>query len=181
MAMLRRSLRAFARPSNVPSLVLAEYVWGPTEAGSHACTAEGVEMIDVGAATLGKKIVMFGVPGAFTPTCSKEHLPGYLAKVDEFKKAGIDEIWCLSVNDPFVMGAWAKDQKAVGKVRMVADGSAKFTKAMELAFHLEEKGFGIRSQRFAMLVDNGAIKTLRVDQPGKFEVTDADSMLQSIK
>jgi peroxiredoxin len=167
-------------PRVVPPVVLMEYVW-TAEPGCAACGVGAVKPVDIAAATEGKRIVMFGVPGAFTPTCSEKHLPGYIAKVDEFKKAGIDEIWCLSVNDAYVMGAWAKDQKAVGKVRMVADGSARFTKAMGLALDLEENGFGLRSRRYAMLVDNGVVKALNIEQPGKFEVSDADSMLSAVR
>ena len=128
----------------------------------------------------GKKIAIFGLPGAYTPTCSAKHVPSYLANYDKLKAKGVDEIWCVSVNDAFVMGAWAKDQKSTGKVRMMADGSAALTKAMGLEMDLTARGMGVRSQRYSMLVDNGVVKSLNVEQPGKFEVSDADSMLKQL-
>ena len=130
--------------------------------------------------TRGKRIVVFGLPGAFTPTCSAKHVPGYVACHDRLRARGIDEVWCISVNDAFVMGAWGRDQKAGGKVRMMADGSATFTKALGLEMDLTARGMGVRSQRYSMLVDDGVVKTLHVEQPGKFEVSDADSMLRSL-
>src|SRR5437870_10392004 len=128
----------------------------------------------------GKKIVIFGLPGAFTPTCSAKHVPGYVGNFDALKAKGVDEIWCISVNDAFVMGAWGRDQKAGGKVRMMADGSAIFTKALGLDMDLTARGMGVRSQRYSMLVDNGVVKAVNVEQPGKFEVSDADTMLKSL-
>src|SRR5438132_8336195 len=128
----------------------------------------------------GKKIVIFGLPGAFTPTCSAKHVPGYVGIFDALKAKGVDEIWCISVNDAFVMGAWGRDQKAGGKVRMMADGSAIFTKALGLDMDLTARGMGVRSQRYSMLVDNGVVKAVNVEQPGKFEVSDADAMLKSL-
>jgi peroxiredoxin len=128
----------------------------------------------------GKKIAIFGLPGAYTPTCSAKHVPSYIAKFDALKAKGVDEIWCLSVNDPFVMGAWGRDQKATGKVRMMADGSAAYTKKLGLELDLTERGMGVRCQRFSMLVDNGVVKTLNVEAPGKFEVSDADTMLKQL-
>lgn len=125
----------------------------------------------------GKKIVIFGLPGAFTPTCSAQHVPGYLTQYEALKAKGVDEIWCVSVNDAFVMGAWAKDQKTLGKVRMFGDGSAAWTKALGLELDLVTKGMGVRMQRFSMLVQDGVIKTLNVEGPGKFEVSNAETML----
>ncbi len=128
----------------------------------------------------GKRIVIFGLPGAFTPTCSAKHVPGYVANHDQLKAKKIDEIWCVAVNDAFVMGAWGKDQKAGGKVRMMADGSAIFTKALGLDMDLTTRGMGVRSQRYSMLVEDGVVKKLNVEQPGKFEVSDADTMLKQV-
>src|SRR5882762_6722010 len=119
----------------------------------------------------GKKVALFALPGAFTPTCSAKHVPGFVANHDALKGKGVDAIACVSVNDAFVMGAWGKDQKADGKVKMLADGSAKFTQAMGLPMDLVERGMGTRSQRYAMFVDNGVIKGLFVEKPGAFEVS----------
>ena len=126
----------------------------------------------------GKKIVIFGLPGAYTPTCSAKHVPGYVRHHDALKAKGIDEIWCMSVNDAFVMGAWGRDQQATGKVRMMADGSADFTKKLGLELDLTARGMGMRCQRFSMLVDDGVVKKLNVEAPGQFEVSDAETMLQ---
>jgi glutaredoxin/glutathione-dependent peroxiredoxin len=128
----------------------------------------------------GKRIVVFGLPGAFTPTCSAKHVPSYVENFNQLKAKKVDEIWCISVNDAFVMGAWCKDQKAGGKVRMMADGSATFTKALGLELDLVGRGMGVRSQRYSMLVDNGIVKSLNVEQPGKFEVSGADTMLKQL-
>jgi len=124
--------------------------------------------------------VIFGLPGAFTPTCSAKHVPSYLADYDKLKAKGVDEIICMSVNDPFVMGAWARDQKSNGKVRMMADGSAAYTKALGLELDLTARGMGVRCQRFSMLVDNGVVKTLNIEGPGKFEVSGGDTMLKQL-
>ena len=128
----------------------------------------------------GKKIAIFALPGAFTPTCSAKHVPGYTANYDKLKAKKVDEVWCVAVNDAFVMGAWAKDQKSGGKVRMMADGSAVFTKALGLEMDLTARGMGVRSQRYSMLVEDGTVKALNVEAPGKFEVSDADSMLKAL-
>jgi peroxiredoxin len=128
----------------------------------------------------GKKIVIFGLPGAFTPTCSAKHVPSYVTNFAALKAKGVDEAWCLSVNDAFVMGAWGRDQKTAGKVRMMADGSAEYVKKLGLENDLTPRGMGMRSQRFSMLVEDGVVKSLNVEQPGKFEVSDADTMLKNL-
>jgi peroxiredoxin len=128
----------------------------------------------------GKRVVIFGLPGAFTPTCSAKHVPSYVANHDKLKAKKVDEVWCVSVNDAFVMDAWGRDQKSGGKVRMMADGSALFTKALGLDMDLTARGMGVRSQRYSMLVDDGVVRALHVEQPGKFEVSDAETMLKSL-
>jgi peroxiredoxin len=125
----------------------------------------------------GKKIAIFGLPGAFTPTCSAKHVPGYVQNFDKLKAKGVDEIWCFAVNDPFVMGAWSRDQKAGGKIRFMADGSAEYTKKLGLGLDLTARGMGMRSQRFSMIVDDGVVKKLNVEAPGKFEVSNAETMI----
>ena len=141
----------------------------------------GPNPVDVQKATAGKTIALFAVPGAFTPTCSAQHVPGYVAQAEAFKAAGVDEIWCLAVNDAFVMGAWARDQKTAGKVRMLADGDAAFAKATGLTLDLHGKGLGLRSNRYSMLVKDGKVVTLNVEAPGKFEVSDAATLLAQAK
>jgi glutaredoxin/glutathione-dependent peroxiredoxin len=128
----------------------------------------------------GKRVAIFAVPGAFTPTCSAKHVPSYVQNIDKLRAKGVDEVWCIAVNDAFVMGAWGKDQKADGKVRMMADGSAAYTKALGLELDLVARGMGVRSQRYSMFVDDGVVKSLNVEAPGKFEVSDADTMLKQI-
>ncbi len=128
----------------------------------------------------GKKVVLFALPGAFTPTCSAAHLPGYVVKADELRDRGVDSIVCLSVNDAFVMGAWGDAQNVEGRVRMVADGSAAFTKAVGLELDLSERGFGLRSDRYAMIIDNGVVTALHREAPGKFEVSSAEAMLAEL-
>lgn len=156
----------------LPAGTLFEYV----EIEGNGCSI-GPNAFDVTKETAGKKIAIFALPGAYTPTCSAQHLPGYIAQADAFKAAGVDEIWCVSVNDAFVMGAWGRDNVAAGKVRMMGDGGALFTQATGLVLDLTAKGFGVRSQRYSMLVDNGVVKTLNVEGPGKFEVSDAATLL----
>ncbi|MEY3831139.1 MAG: hypothetical protein RJA82_86 [Pseudomonadota bacterium] len=138
----------------------------------------GPNSFEVEKLTAGKKIVVFALPGAFTPTCSAKHVPGYVEHFDAIKAKGVDEIWCISVNDPFVMGAWGRDLKVGKKVRMFGDGSAEFTKKLGMEFDLTARGFGVRSQRYVMIVDNGIVKHLAVEGPGKFEVSDAASALK---
>ena len=134
---------------------------------------EGVSTDDI---FKGKKVVLFGVPGAFTPTCSAKHLPGFVEKSKDIKAKGVDDIVCVSVNDVFVMGAWAKDQKAGSKVTLVADGDAVLTKALGLELDLTGKGLGLRNQRFAMIVEDGVVKSLDIDA-GKLEATSAEAVL----
>ncbi|MEI9886700.1 MAG: peroxiredoxin [Rhizomicrobium sp.] len=125
----------------------------------------------------GKKVVVFALPGAFTPTCSAKHVPGFVQNFDALKAKGVDEIACVSVNDAFVMGAWAKDQQAGGKVRMLADGNGDFTRAMGLEFDGSRFGMGKRSQRYAMVVDDGVVTALNIEEPGAFSVSSAEHVL----
>ena len=160
----------------LPSVTLHEY----SEVEGNGCSI-GPNPVDVAKAAAGKTIALFALPGAFTPTCSAKHVPGYVEKFDELKKAGVDEIWCVSVNDAFVMGAWARDQKTGTKVRMLGDGSAEFTKATGLTLDLAARGMGLRSNRYSMLVKDGKVATLNIEAPGKFEVSDAQTMLAQAK
>ncbi len=141
----------------------------------------GPNTFDVAQLTAGKKIAVFALPGAYTPTCSAKHVPGYVEKAAALKAAGVDEIWCVSDNDAFVMGAWGRDQHTGGKVRMMADGSADFAKATGLTLDLSARGMGLRSNRYSMLVVDGVVKSLNVEAAGKFEVSDADTMLRQAK
>ncbi|MDT7953335.1 MAG: peroxiredoxin [Acetobacteraceae bacterium] len=126
------------------------------------------------------KVVMFAVPGAFTPTCSARHLPGFLERTEALKAKGVDRIACLAVNDPFVLNAWAKDQGVGDKILMLSDGSAKFTKTLGLELDLSARGLGIRSSRYAMVVENGVVTVLNVEEPGGFEVSSAEAVLEAI-
>jgi peroxiredoxin len=128
----------------------------------------------------GKKVVLFGVPGAFTRTCSQRHLPSYVTHAAELKAKGIDVIACIAVNDPFVMGAWGKERGADGKVVMLGDGSGDFTRAIGLELDRIKEGMGIRSQRYAMLVEDGVVKALNIEKPGEFNVSSAETMLQAL-
>jgi len=143
-------------------------------------TAEGPKEVTSDELFAGKKVALFAVPGAFTPTCSQRHLPGYVDKAAQLKAKGVDTIACVSVNDAFVMGAWGKDQNCGDKVMMLADGSGDFTRAVGLELDATRNGLGKRSQRYSMLVDNGVVKALNVEAPGKFEVSDADTMLKAL-
>ena len=143
-------------------------------------TAEGPKDISTDEIFNGKKVVLFAVPGAFTPTCSAKHLPGFVEKAGEIKSKGVNTIACLAVNDAFVMGAWGKAQNTGDKVLMLADGAAAFTKQLGLDLDLSGPGMGVRSKRYAMLVDNGVVKALNVEAPGAFEVSSADAMLKAI-
>jgi peroxiredoxin len=160
----------------LPSATLMEY----SDVEGEGCSI-GPNPVDVAKASAGKTIALFALPGAFTPTCSAKHVPGYVENFAALKAAGVDEIWCVSVNDAFVMGAWARDQKSVGKVRMLGDGSADFTKATGLTLDLTARGMGLRSNRYSMLVKNGKVATLNIEGPGKFEVSDAATMLAQAK
>jgi len=146
----------------------------------HTMTKEGPKPISSDEIFKGKKVALFGLPGAFTPTCSAKHLPGFVKKAAALKKKGIDEIVCVSVNDAFVMGAWAKDQKVGKKVLLVADGDANFTKAAGLELDLTGRGLGLRCQRFSMLVDKGVVKKINIDPPGTFEKTSAEALLSQL-
>jgi peroxiredoxin len=156
----------------LPAVTLQEY----SEVEGNGCSI-GPNPVDVAQACAGKTIALFALPGAFTPTCSAKHVPGFVEQAHAFKQAGVDEIWCVSVNDAFVMGAWARDQKTDGKVRMLGDGSAEFAKATGLTLDLTARGMGLRSTRYSMLVKDGKVVTLNVEAPGKFEVSDAQTLL----
>ncbi len=160
----------------LPAATLMEF----SEVEGNGCSI-GPNPVDVAKASAGKTIALFALPGAFTPTCSAKHVPGYVEKFDDLKAAGVDEIWCVSVNDAFVMGAWARDQKSTGKVRMLGDGSADFTKATGLTLDLTGRGMGLRSNRYSMLVKDGKVVTLNLEGPGKFEVSDAATILAQAK
>ena len=141
---------------------------------------DGVQAIDTDELFGGRKVVMFAVPGAFTPTCSQRHLPSYVDKASDPKSRGIDTIACVAVNDAFVMGAWGKAQNCGDNIMMLADGSGDFTRAVGLELDARRNGLGMRSQRYSMLVEDGVVKTLNVEAPGKFEVSDADTMLKAL-
>jgi peroxiredoxin len=144
-------------------------------------TADGVEPVSTDEFFAGKKVVMFSVPGAFTPTCSAKHLPGFVMNAAAIRSKGVDAVACVSVNDAFVMDAWGKDQSVGDKVAMLADGSAKFAKAMGLDMDLTERGLGVRGRRYAMVVENGVIKNLFVEpSPGDFDVSSAEHVLGSL-
>lgn len=128
----------------------------------------------------GKKLVIFGVPGAYTPTCSARHLPGYVEHYAALKAKGVDEIWCIAVNDAYVMAAWGRDQNAGGKVRMLGDGSAEYVKKLGLDRDLSANGMGVRSYRYALVVDDGVVKYVGVEASGKFEVSNAEAVLAQL-
>jgi len=156
----------------LPEATLTEFV----EVEGNGCSV-GPNSFKVSDLVKGKKIAIFGLPGAFTPTCSAKHVPGYVQHYDALKAKGVDEVWCVSVNDAFVMGAWGRDQTCGGKVRMMADGSAEFTRATGLVLDLTARGMGVRSDRYSMLVEDGVVKQLNREAPGKFEVSDAATLL----
>ncbi len=156
----------------LPAGSLQEFI----EVEGNGCSL-GPNSFDIAQSTAGKTIAIFALPGAYTPTCSAKHVPGFVEHADAFKAAGVDEIWCVSVNDAFVMGAWGRDQKTAGKVRMMADGSAAFTAAAGLTLDLTARGMGVRSQRYSMLVVDGVVKSINIEAPAKFEVSDAGTLL----
>src|SRR5262249_44411777 len=131
--------------------------------------------VSVTEATKGKRIIVFGLPGAFTPPCSGKHVPGFLTHLAALRAKGIDEVWCVSVNDGYVMAAWGRDQKAIGKIRMLGDGGAEWTK--KLGLDVDIPGMGVRMRRFSLLADNGIVKRVNVEEAGKFEVSNAETML----
>jgi len=158
----------------LPEGTLAEFV----ETETAGCTL-GPNTFQVADLVKGKTVAIFGLPGAFTPTCSAQHVPGFVQNAEAFKAKGVDEIWCISVNDAFVMGAWGRDQKATGTVRMMADGNAAFSKALGLDADFSKHGMGTRSQRYSMLVVDGVVKQLNVEQGG-FEVSKAEALLAQL-
>ncbi len=160
----------------LPAGQLQEFI----EVEGQGCSL-GPNSFDIHQATAGKTVAIFALPGAFTPTCSAKHVPGYVEHADAFKAAGVDEIWCVSVNDAFVMGAWGREQKTAGKLRMMADGSASFAQATGLTLDLSARGMGLRSNRYSMLVKDGVVTALNVEAPGKFEVSDAATLLAQAK
>jgi peroxiredoxin len=159
----------------LPSGTLYEY----NETETPGCPV-GPAPVSVEELTKNKKVVIFGLPGAFTPTCSAKHVPSYVQHIDEIKRKGVDEVACVSVNDAFVMGAWGRDQHTAGKVRMLGDGSGTWTKALGLELDLTPRGMGVRSQRYSMLVDDGVVKALNVEAPGKYEVSGAETMMKQL-
>jgi glutaredoxin/glutathione-dependent peroxiredoxin len=143
-------------------------------------SSEGPKEITTDELFRGKRVALFAVPGAFTPTCSQRHLPGYVDRAADIKGRGVDTIACLSVNDAFVMGAWGKDQNVGDKVMMLADGSGDFTRAVGLELDLTKGGLGTRSQRYSMMVEDGVIKALNIEKPGQFDVSSAEVMLKAL-
>jgi peroxiredoxin len=149
-----------------------------TEFDSQTHCAMGPKEVNVAEAAKGKKIAIFGLPGAYTPTCSAKHVPSYLQNLDALKAKGVSEVWCVATNDAFVMAHWGKDQKALGKIRFLADGSGDWAKALGLELDLTARGMGKRMNRFSLLVDNGTVKQVNLEAPGKFEVSDGATMLK---
>ena len=160
---------------SLPAGTLSEFI----EVEGNGCTL-GPNTFKVQDLVKGKKIAIFGLPGAFTPTCSAKHVPGYVTHLDDLKKKGIDEVWCVSVNDGYVMAAWGRDEKGIGKVRFLGDGSGELTKKLGLELDLSANGMGLRMKRFSMLLEDGVVKQLNVEGPGKFEVSDAGTMLKQV-
>jgi len=146
----------------------------------HIMTEQGPKDVTTDEVFKGKRVVLFALPGAFTPTCSAKHLPCFVQNASAIRAKGIDTIACLSVNDAFVMGAWGKDQKVGDKVVMLADGNAEFTKALGLENDNSSYGMGLRSKRYAMVVDNGVVKALNVEKPGSFEVSSAEAVMKAL-
>jgi peroxiredoxin len=159
----------------LPAGTLTEFI--ETEQAGCSLGPNNFEVTDL---AKGKKIAIFGLPGAFTPTCSAQHVPSYVANFDALQKKGVDEIWCISVNDAFVMGAWGRDQKCSGKVRMMGDGNGDYTKKLGLELNLTARNMGVRSTRYSMLVEDGIVQQLNVEAPGKYEVSGAETMLKQL-
>ena len=151
----------------------------PSGALAHK-TADGIDQVSTDDLFGGKTVVLFSVPGAFTPTCSAQHLPGFVQKAGDLKAKGVDTIACMAVNDPFVMEAWSKDQNVGDNVMMLADGSAAFTKQLGMELDLVDRGLGVRSQRFAMIVQDGTVKEVLLDEAGAFEKSSAESVLEHL-
>ncbi len=143
-------------------------------------SSSGVQKITTDEIFTGKKVIIFAVPGAFTPSCSERHLPGFVEYADQIKAKGVDTIACISVNDPYVMGAWAKDRNVGDKVLMLADGSGEFTKAIGQELDLVAKGLGIRSRRYAMIIEDGVVKYQALEEGGKLEVSTAENILEKL-
>jgi peroxiredoxin len=158
----------------LPECTLREYI----DEEAEGCSV-GPNEFQLADLVKGKRIAIFALPGAYTPTCSAKHLPGYVEKAAELKEK-IDEIWCLSVNDAFVMGAWGRENNAAGAVRMMADGGAEFTKAVGMELDLSARGLGVRSKRYSMLVEDGIVKTLNIEAPGDMDVSSASTMLEQV-
>ncbi len=159
----------------LPAGTLFEYI----DVEGEGCSL-GPNAFDITKSTAGKTVAIFGLPGAFTPTCSAQHAPGYIDNAGAFKAKGVDEIWCVSVNDAFVMGAWGRDLHAAGKVRMMADGSADFAKATGLTLDLTSKGLGLRSGRYSLLVKDGVVTAMNVEDGGGYKVSDAQTLLAQV-
>jgi len=159
----------------LPSGNLQEFI----EVEGNGCSL-GPNTFDVTKEIAGKTVVIVGLPGAFTPTCSARHMPPYIERIGELRKAGVDEVWCVSVNDAFVMGAWGRELHSAGAVRMMADGSAEFVKKLGLQLDLTDRGMGVRSSRYSMLVVDGVVKQLNVEGAGKFEVSNVETMLGQV-
>jgi peroxiredoxin len=151
-----------------------------TEFDSATQCAMAPKEVNVAEAVKGKKIAIFGLPGAYTPTCSAKHVPSYVSNRDQLMAKGVNEIWCVATNDAFVMAHWGRDQKALGKIRFLGDGSGAWTKALGLELDLNARGMGTRMQRFSMLVDDGVVKKLNIEAPGKFEVSGGETMLTQL-
>ncbi|WP_029048079.1 peroxiredoxin [Cupriavidus sp. amp6] len=162
--------------SRVPDATLQEFI----ETESEGCSL-GPNAFRVADLVRGRKIVVFGLPGAFTPTCSAKHVPGFVTHAADLRAAGVDEVWCVSVNDAFVMGAWGREQQVAGKVRMMADGSAEWTRALGLDQDLGARGMGVRSKRYAMVIDDGVVARLDVEAPGEFRVSSAEAVLAALR
>jgi peroxiredoxin (alkyl hydroperoxide reductase subunit C) len=159
----------------LPAGVLKEYI----EVEGNGCSI-GPNAFKVEDLVKGKTIVIFGLPGAFTPTCSAKHLPGYVEHYDALKAKGVDEVWCISVNDAFVMHAWGKDQQVGNKVRMMADGAADYTKKLDLTLDLTAGGLGLRSDRYALIAKDGVVQWLGREAPGKFDVSSVQAVLAQL-